>query len=147
MKKEELNKKLENNFDNFTLKDLFETTKKQLDDKIMVYKKNISKMIKDGKNSEEIIKFINTGINKILNSFRENLDERAKQFDQFIQNLIKDIKELHNFFNQNELQNNSQYKNNFNQLLNAGNININMQKEEKEGSILDSITKTLSSFF
>ena len=146
-KKEELNKKLENNFDNFTLKDLFETTKKQLDDKIMVYKKNISKMIKDGKNSEEIIKFINTGINKILDSFRENLDERTKQFDQFIQNLIKDIKELHNFFNQNELQNNSQYKNNFNQLLNAGNININMQKEEKEGSILDSITKTLSLFW
>ena len=146
-KRDELNKKLETNFESFSLKDLFETTKKQLDDKIMVYKKNIQIMIKNGKNSDEIIETIKNGLNKILNNFRESLDTRTKEFDQFIQNLIQDIKELNNFFNQNELENNNQYKNNFNQLLNTGNININIHKNEDEGNILYAISKTLSLFW
>ena len=147
-KKEELKKKLEDNFINFTIKDLFKQTKDKLELQILDYKKQIKPLIEKGVKREEIINWVTTGINDIINNFTKSLNERIKQFDKNIQNLIEDINNFNNFFNQLQLEKNEQFKNNFNRLLNAGkNININKKKEDKDEGFFSSIIIALTSFW
>jgi len=142
-KRDELKKKFKENFKIFSLKDLFDKARKDVEDYIKKYKEEeeAKKMIKEGKNKEEIINIFSKGLDEILNTLYNNLNEKFEQFNQKTKNLIDDIKDITSLFNQVEIEKNEKYKNNFDQLVNSGK-NIYFEKGE-ENIILSTFKKAI----
>ena len=141
-KREELKEKFKKNFDNFTLEHIFEETRAEIKDEIYKYKNKLKDMLKEGKDNEEIINTIISGLNNIIKKNSSRLENTIKVFNKNHQDLIEDINKMSSLFNQLQLEKNEQFKNNFNQLIRAGKgIKIDENTEE---SFLTSIFQTLS---
>ena len=112
---------------------------------IKTYKDQAKKMLKAGKNFDDIILIVSQGLEGMLNKLHKNLDGKIELFNQKTQNLVDDIKDMTSLFNQLEFEKNEQYKNNFDQLINSGK-DIFIEKT-KESGILYSLKKTWSSLW
>ena len=141
-KKKELKQKFKENFDNFSLSELFEEARTAINVAINKYKNKLKDMLKEGKQTEEIINKISSNLDDIIKNFSSILENRIKQFNKKTEDLVDDIKKFSSLFNQLQLEKNEQYKNNFNQLINAGK-DIFIQKNN-ENNIFSSIFKQLS---
>ena len=99
-------------------------------------------MIKEGKDNEEIINTIISGLNNIIKKNSSKFENTIKVFNKNHQDLIEDINKMSSLFNQLQLEKKEEFKNNFNQLIRAGKgIKIDENTEE---SFLTSIFQTLS---
>ena len=141
-KKEELKKKFKENVDNFSLDELFDEAKSEINVEINKSKTKLKDMLKEGKQTEEIINKVSSILNDIIKNFTSKLENRIKQFNNKTHDLVEDIQKFSCLFNQLQLEKNEQYKNNFNQLINAGK-EILIQKKTEE-NIFDSLVKRLS---
>ena len=144
-KKKELKQKFEENLKIISSNDLFSEARDQLEVDIKTYKDQAKKMLKAGKNFDDIILIVSQGLEGMLNKLHKNLDGKIELFNQKTQNLVDDIKDMTSLFNQLEFEKNEQYKNNFDQLINSGK-DIFIEKT-KESGILYSLKKTWSSLW
>ncbi len=124
------------------MSELFEEARTEINVAINNYKNKLKDMLKEGKQTEEIINKISSNLDDIIKNFSSILENRIKQFNKKTEDLVDDIKKFSSLFNQLQLEKNEQYKNNFNQLINAGK-DIFIQKNN-ENNIFSSIFKQLS---
>ena len=122
--------------------ELFDEAKSEINVEINKSKNKLKDMLKEGKQTEEIINKVSSILNDIIKNFTSKLENRIKQFNNKTHDLVEDIQKFSCLFNQLQLEKNEQYKNNFNQLINAGK-EILIQKKTEE-NIFDTLVKRLS---
>ena len=144
-KREELEKKFKENFDNFSLNEPFDEARTEINAEINNYKTKLKDMLKEGKQAEEIINKISSILNEIIKKLSIILKNRIRHFNNKVVDLANDIKNFSSIFNQLQLEKNEQFKNNFIQLINAGkDIFIQKNIEDKNSY---NIINGLKSFF
>ena len=141
-KNKELNNKLKEIFKNFNIEDYFESVKENIEIEIERYKSEYKIRRKEGKTFEEIINDIKKQLNEIINEFTENINKEIQKFYDEIQNLVKQIKEMTEFFS--SLTNNDKFKNSFDILFNLSK-DLYIKKDEK--NILIIILSSINNFF
>ena len=144
-KREELQKKFKENIENFSLDEPFDEARAEIKVEINKYKIKLKDKIKEGKELEEIINNISSILNDIIKKLSFILENRIKNFKNKLFDLLHDIKIFSSFFNQLQLDKNEQYKNNFNQLINAGK-DIFIQKNNENNSFSSFFKKISNSF-
>ena len=141
-KNKELDNKLQEIFKNFNIENYFGAVKENIEIEIERYKSEYKILKKEGKTFEEIINIIKIKLNKIISKFTEDINKEIQKFYDEIQNLVKQIKEMTEFFT--SLTNNNKFKNSFDILFNS---TKDLYIKKDEDNIFMIILNSINSFF
>ena len=145
-KREDLKKRLQNIFKDFTVKNLFPKIKEDIRSKFK--DDNTKDYIKKDKKPEEIMENVKKDMNILLDDFTKRLNSNVDELNKNIQKLLEEIKNMTMFYNQGDIKNNEEFQNNFERLFNSGK-DLKILESKKDGfisSFLNTIQGILNFF-